>query len=88
MFLNLFNDQQFNQSPNIMTLTEAITAVENSATSLTTADSAQTVATDKFNAAKTAKDSADLQDKDAIISFNTALDALIAVANAAKVVRP
>lgn len=70
-----------------MTLTQAISGVENAAAALGTADSAQQAATERFVAAEAAKTSADAADAIAVSDFNGALDTLIAAATAAKVIR-
>lgn len=71
---------------NPLTLGQAISAVETAQTNLSSADASQAAAQAKFDAAKAAKDSADLADVDAKKSFNDSLDALIAAATASKVV--
>jgi len=67
-----------------MDLTAAILAVETAQNALTAADSGNAQAQSKFDAAKTALDTAKQTDADAITGFNKSLDDLIAAATAAK----
>lgn len=70
-----------------MTLAEAIAQVETAQVNLGNADSAQAAANQKYQAALDAKTAADASDAEAVGSFNSALDALIAAATASKVDR-
>lgn len=69
-------------------LTQAIAAVETAQTNLTNANTSEAAAQSKFDAARQAKADADKADSDAVTAFNSALDALIAAATAAKVPVP
>lgn len=70
--------------PTLVSLPEAITAVETAATALSTSDMQKADATTKFDAAKAALDTASANNKTATEAFNAAIDMLIAAANAAK----
>lgn len=69
-----------------VTLVEAINAVEAADTNLKTADQQKEAATLKFEAAKAAKEVADLGELDAAKAFNSAIAELITAAQAA--IRP
>lgn len=72
---------------NPISLGDAITAVETAQTNLSNADTTQTAAQAKFDAAQATKQTADLADADAITAFNTSLDTLVAAATGSKVDR-
>jgi hypothetical protein len=69
-------------------LTKAITDLETAEQNLGSADANQQRAQGKFEEALAAKNTADSDDATAVVDFNAALDAVIAEATAAKVVRP
>jgi predicted ribonuclease toxin of YeeF-YezG toxin-antitoxin module len=71
-----------------ITLSQAIEAVETAGGALSSADAVQAQAQAKYDAAKAAKDQADQASIVTAASFNSALDALISAATAAKVTRP
>ncbi len=68
-------------------LNQAISDVETAQTNLANADAAQGQAQAKYDAALAAKNAADQADAEVIAAFNASLDALIAPATSAKVVR-
>ena len=68
-------------------LSDAIVAVEQAQAGLVSADAARDLAQTKYDAAASAKSTADSSDSDAVAAFNGALDSLIAAATDAKVDR-
>lgn len=69
-----------------MDLTQAIAGVESATAQLKTADDAQAVAQQKFEAARASKESADTANRDAVTAYNASLQELIAAAKAS--IRP
>lgn len=66
------------------TLTEAFAAVEATQAALTNADNAQSTANDKLTAAQAAKTQADTDDTNAVVAYNSAIDAAVTALQAAK----
>ncbi len=72
------------EDPKPLTLSQAISNVETSQNALSSADGALDTANQKLAAAQASQSAAKTADDDAVQQANAALDALIAVATAAK----